>query len=481
MTLEAKLKIIQEKLKDNRNFPNESSISQGIVLPILRELNWDTDDTRVVRPERPVGKNKVDSGRTDFALCDDSDNPKVFIEVKKLGGLRGEAAKTKAEKQILEYAFIAVGRPESPPPRIVVLTDGVTWSFYLLAKAEGGRRFGIELVLELDVLEQSPQESSEILQRYLEKSRVVLGEAIETARVFLFLEKYSEDEPAMWGKMVDEAITNLVRASNFLAGEIKSKSAQDNIVDYFHSLLREKISPSPSGITAQGRQASAPPMPPAPMLKTSAGMQPESGGQVPAPPSSGASGGGSGKIGILGKSFPCKNPTDAMVIVFKELERREPGFLQRFYEDGRNYGKTRRIIAQDVRGLYETANPLYENAYKQLGGDWIIATYNNKRRIERNIRIAAEMAGLEFGKDIIITLNNGGSSKSQSPLQNPDTVFQVGSVSRKLQTGGIRQQVFNLINEGKEVTLGTIINTIPKDKAVAALRNLVKRQIVAIK
>lgn len=482
MTLEAKLKIIQEKLKDNRNFPNESSISQGIVLPILRELNWDTDDTRVVRPERPVGKSKVDSGRIDFALCDDSDNPKVFIEVKKLGGLKGEAAKTKAEKQILEYAFIAVGRPESPPPRIVVLTDGGTWSFYLLAKAAGGRRFEIELVLELDVLEQSPQESSEILQRYLEKSRVVSGEAIETARVFLFLEKYSEDEPAMWGKMVDEAITNLVRASNFLAGEIKSKSAQDNIVDYFHSLLREKISPSPSGITAQGRQASAPPMPSAPMLKTSAGTQPESGRQVPAPPSSGASGGGrSGELVILGKSFPYKNPTDAMVTVFKELERREPDFWQRFYNDPRNHRQTRRIIAQDVRGLYETANPLYENAYKQLGGDWIIATYNNKRIIERNIRIAAEVAGLEFGKDIIITLNNGGQSKSQSPLLNPDTVFQVGSVSRKLQTGGVRQQVFNLINEGKEVTLGTIINTIPKDKAVAALRNLVKRKIVAIK
>lgn len=95
-----------------------------------------------------------------------------------------------------------------------------------------------------------------------------------------------------------------------------------------------------------------------------------------------------------------------MVIVFKELERREPGFLQRFYEDERNYGKTRRIIAQDVRGLYETANPLYEKAYKQLGGDWIIATYNNKRIIERNIRIAAEVAGLEFGKDIIINFDD---------------------------------------------------------------------------
>ena len=168
-----------------------------------------------------------------------------------------------------------------------------------------------------------------------------------------------------------------------------------------------------------------------------------------------------------------------MVIVFKELESRKPGFYQRFYNDPRNHRKTRRIITQDTRGLYD--NPLYEKAYKQLGGDWVIATYNSRQIIERNIRIAAEVAGLEFGKDIVIHQIDGGQSKFQSLLQNPDTVFQVGSVSGKLQTGSVRQQVFNLINEGKEVTLGTIINTIPKDKAVAALRNLVKRKIVAIK
>ena len=275
----------------------------------------------VVRPEYTAGR-----GRADFALCDDSGNPKIFIEVKGLGGVT-----EKAVEQVMQYAF-RVGVP------IVVLTDGRTWTFYL--PAEGGSSYEAKRAFKLDVLEHSPQKSSEFLQRYLEESRVVSGEAFETARVIFLLEKYRKDEPDMWEKMVDEAIAKFMRALRFLAEEIGPKSAQDNIdtdiVDYFHSLLREKISPSPSGITAQR-------------------TQPEPKGQVSAPP------------------------------------------------------------------------------------------------------------------------------KSQSPLQNPDTIFQVGSVSRKLQTGGIRQQVFNLINEGKEVTLGTIINTIPKDKAVPALRSLVKRKIVAIK
>ena len=379
----------------------------------------------------------------------------------------------------MQYAF-RVGVP------IVVLTDGRTWTFYL--PAEGGSSYEAKLAFKLDVLEHSPQKSSEFLQRYLGKSRIVSSEAFETARVIFLLEKYRKDEPAMWEKMVDEAIAKFMRALRFLAEEIGPQSAQDNIapdiVDYFHLLLRQKISPSSSGATAQGRQASAPPMPPASMLKTSAGTQPESGRQVPVPPSSGVSGGGrSGELVILGKAFPCQNPTDAMVIVFKELERREPGFYQRFYNDPRNWNrnKTRRIIAHDVRELYIKYRPRYKKAYKQLGGGWIIATYNSKPVIEKFIKRAAEVAGLEFGKDIVIHQIDGGQSKFQSPLQNPDTVFQVGSVSRKLQTGGVRQQVFNLINEGKEVTLGTIINTIPKDKAVVALRNLVKRKIVAIK
>lgn len=464
MVLETKLTEIQGRLTPE-HFPSEAAVSQGIVLPILRELNWDTDNPMVVRPEYTAGR-----GRADFALCDDSGNPKVFIEVKGLGGVT-----EKAVEQVMQYAF-RVGVP------IVVLTDGRTWTFYL--PAEGGSSYEAKRAFKLDVLEHSPPKSSEFLQRYLEESKVVSGEAFETARVIFLLEKYRKDEPDMWEKMVDEAIAKFMRALRFLAEEIGPKSAQDNIapdiVDYFHLLLRQKISPSSSGATAQGRQASAPPMPPAPMLKTSAGTQPESGRQVPVPPSSGASGGGrSGELVILGKSFPCKNPTDAMVIVFKELENREPGFWQRFYNDPRNHRKTRRIITQDARGLYD--NPLYEKAYKQLGGDWVIATYNSRQLIERNIRIAAEVAGLEFGKDIIIHQIDGGQSKFQSLLQNPDTVFQVGSVSRKFQTGSVRQQVFNLINEGKEVTLGTIINTIPKDKAVAALRNLVKRKIVAIK
>ena len=125
-----------------------------------------------------------------------------------------------------------------------------------------------------------------------------------------------------------------------------------------------------------------------------------------------------GELVILGKSFPCKNPTDAMVTVFKELERRERGFYQRFYNDRRNHGRMRRIIAQGAMRLYDSDNPRYAKYYKQLGGGWVIATYNNKKTIEKNIRIAAEVARLRFGKDIIVNFDDSLQSQERqgSPL-----------------------------------------------------------------
>ena len=178
MTLEARLKDIRKKIKDDSRkkikdavrkklradsrkkikdysyFPNEASVSQGIVLPILQELNWDIFDTKVVRPEYPAGRGKVD-----FALCDDNGNPKVFIEVKGLGGVTENAV-----VQALQYAHRA-------HVRIVVLTDGRTWSFYLLE--QGGGSYGERLVSELDIFKRLPSNSSKVLQRYLEERRVV--------------------------------------------------------------------------------------------------------------------------------------------------------------------------------------------------------------------------------------------------------------------------------------------------------------------
>ena len=115
MTLENHIPDIQEKLKKNE-YPNEQSISQGIVLRILSVLGWPIYDTQIVIPEF-----NIQGRRVDFALCHPNNKPIIFIEVKQPGNMLG------ADKQLFEYAF-HTGVP------LAIVTDGKEWHFYLPAE-----------------------------------------------------------------------------------------------------------------------------------------------------------------------------------------------------------------------------------------------------------------------------------------------------------------------------------------------------------
>jgi predicted type IV restriction endonuclease len=160
MSLESTLADITARLHQGR-FPNEQSIAQGIVLRLLQDLGWNTWDTSVVWPEYQTGE-----GRVDFALCAPPSKPAIFIEVKQPGLAENGV------RQALEYAF-HTGVP------FVVLTDGKTWSFYL--PAEQGS-YDERRVYKLDLFERPVKEAAEIMSRYVLRSRVEAGEALESAR-----------------------------------------------------------------------------------------------------------------------------------------------------------------------------------------------------------------------------------------------------------------------------------------------------------
>ena len=447
MTLEAKLKEIQDRLRHTpEHFRSEAAVRQGIVLPILRELNWDTDNTRVVCPEYFVsGKVKAKGfskkNWADFALFDEnSDNPKVFIEVKKL-----DAPADDGVEQVMSYAQIDKKGAEVD---IAVRTDGRTWSFYL-PFVEG--RNQEKWVDKLDLLKLPPpspsQESSEVLQRYLEKDRVVLGEAHETALVIFFLKKYRNENPSTWKERVDPAIAEFMHALNVLAPHIakKTKSSQNNIehdiVDYFRSLLRQEISPSPNDITGwrtqsesrehdfsvlqssgaserkqpihrRIRQDSPPPEPEAPPVRDLNVHVKGRGPDVLIK-----------EIVIRGQHFPCSNQKgnqkEAMAIVFEKLQEEDQGFLQRFYKDSRNQRRRGgpRYLGRNQRELF--GKNVERTRYEPIGRDWIISTNygweapgkrSSKKKI---IQLAADVAGLKLkfeedisGKGIIVNLDD---------------------------------------------------------------------------
>ena len=214
------------KLQENR-FPNERSISQGVVLRVLGDLNWDVYDPAVVWPEYSTGE-----GRVDFALCHPPRKPRIFVEVKQPGGAG------RGVKQALEYAF-HTGVP------FIALTDGATWSFYL--PAEQGS-YEERRVFMLDLLKSPEDESADTLRRYIERSRVISGDALRVAR-----EEYQRrsrraatrlEIPKAWNGLIDKGDKSL---TGLLADAVEARSGfrpEDTDVVNFLASLHQRTSVS---------------------------------------------------------------------------------------------------------------------------------------------------------------------------------------------------------------------------------------------
>jgi hypothetical protein len=363
MSLETTLADITARLRQGR-FPNEQAISQGIVLRVLQELGWDTFDTTLVWPEFGTGE-----GRVDFALCHPPAKAAVFIEVKQPG--RAE----EGIRQSLEYAF-HTGVP------FVTLTDGKTWSFYL--PAEQGS-YEERRVYKLDLFERAPGEAASAIHRYLARSLVESGEALETARrEYRGRNRQAQARaaiPEAWREMVEKGDELLVE---HLANAVESKAGvrpDDDDVAEFLARLGRTI--SENSTHAQRSASSA--------TRKSALVQPrELGNSLRR-----------GKLMLCGKEYGYSHAKEAMVIVLREFAKADAHFLERCSQHPDMQGRKRRYVARTADELYPDRPDLRDHR-EQLPGGWFVATNLNNVLKKSIIRVAAEVAGLTFGKDVIV-------------------------------------------------------------------------------
>ena len=145
-----------EFLETLRNKPqihsfDEATTKQTIILPILQILGQEIFDPDEVCPEF-----YVENRRVDYCLRLNNQN-EFFIEVKRTG----EDLENHQE-QLLEYAI-------RQGIELAVLTNGVTWHFYLPMKKEDltARRF-----YTIDIPEQEPPEIAKQFQMILSKEQI---------------------------------------------------------------------------------------------------------------------------------------------------------------------------------------------------------------------------------------------------------------------------------------------------------------------
>jgi hypothetical protein len=356
---------VKEDLLDIRagvkagRYVNEATVSQGIVQRLLNALGWPVYDTEVVAPEYSLGGR-----RADYALCHPPREPVILIEVKQVGQSKG------ADRQLFEYAFHR-GVP------MAILTDGQEWNFFL--PTEQGD-YSERQLYKLDILEREPQEAESSLKRYLEYKAVRSGQAIEAAR----RDYRNAARKRQAQRTLPDAWAKLIESEDELLIELLSDKVEDLC----------GIKPDPDAVAAFlrkqlpiGNELLSTPSPKKPRQS----VQPAPTA-VPKPPG----------YELYGQRRGARNARDVLIQVFREFAEREPGFLERFAALPK-HGRKRRYLARTREELYPGSPHLADNAYEVRPG-WWIDTHASRAGIETRIKMACEVAGVQYGKDLLVNL-----------------------------------------------------------------------------
>ena len=149
---------IRDRLKDG-GYITEKSISNQIVIRLLKELGWPIFDEWTVIFEYPVGNNK----KVDLALCCPRAKSVIFIEVKAFERFLDKAELKKAKKQLSEYISYFQNDSGQEIP-IAILIDGQKWLFF---HPTGEGNWKEKPVCKLDFIEGDTEKTAEYLHRYL--------------------------------------------------------------------------------------------------------------------------------------------------------------------------------------------------------------------------------------------------------------------------------------------------------------------------
>ena len=345
------------------DYHSEIAISDGVVRRLIESLGWPRYDTQVVFPQFPIETRKVD-----FALCHPRGKPVVLLEVKNVG-----MADEKGERQLFQYCFHR-GVP------IAVLTDGRTWKLFYPA---GEGSYTDRLFCGMDLIDGDAAEIANNLIRYLAHSAVKSGEAHRRAQEDCKAEQLKRQAAtkfsSVWNKLLlgpDSSLVDLFEKKVETASGVRP--ARQHVVTFIREQRSERISPPP--VTK-----------PRPISPKSAQPDPGSG-----------KGMGSFSFTLYGQKTTCKNGKELVVEIFSKFAERDETFCKRFAE--RVYGRRRNYVARSKEDLYPGRPEFLNNHASELPGGWWIGTHSSNAMKLQQIQAACEVAGIEFGRDIIVCM-----------------------------------------------------------------------------
>ena len=384
MAIVQEIEAIRAGIKAGR-FPNEASVSQGIVLRLLNALGWPAYDTDAVWPEYALGGRRVD-----FALCSPPSKPIAFIEVKQIGQSDG------AERQLFEYAF-HIGVP------LAILTDGREWNFFL--PGEQGD-YGERRVYKLNIVDRDVTECVERLERYLLHSAVTSGAAMQAARDDY--RNVSKDRqmlavlPKAWSQLIaedDDMLLEIVAdrvesLCGFKPGpDMVAAFLKASALNFAPSVVQAKVATTLVSLPVvlplgQTRLADSLPL----TLKIASAQR---SSRLP-----------SGQTGFTfkGHFHPARNAIDTLRQIFDLFIQKDPSFAERFTGLPR-HGRTRRYLARDANDLYRDRPDLVRECSVKLASGWWMSTNHSKQTISQIVVKACDVAQVNYGTDLVTELD----------------------------------------------------------------------------
>lgn len=112
-----------------------------------------------------------------------------------------------------------------------------------------------------------------------------------------------------------------------------------------------------------------------------------------------------GTLQIQGATYRYSNAKEALCTVLQQLQKRDPSFLARLARHPKCVGRSRRTLAQRREDLYLGQGPDFQAKHSvEVVDGWFLGTNTNTPHKKDTVRAAAEVAGLIFGKDIVVDL-----------------------------------------------------------------------------
>jgi predicted type IV restriction endonuclease len=221
---------------------DEVAVKQGVILPLINRVGWDTENIMDVRPELQVQvRESQQPKKVDYALRIGGTN-RVFIEAKAWG-----KTLTKIEEdQLNQYC-------RSAKVNLGALTNGCEWRLYL---HKPGRKWEQKLFLKFDIVDDSPSAVEKHFSAFLAREKVLTGQSVKQtveAALDLIREKENDDEAF---RKLESALKTLGSNSQTLATLLANEAAgidgtppTEKQVKVFMELFGIKIignSPEPS-------------------------------------------------------------------------------------------------------------------------------------------------------------------------------------------------------------------------------------------